>query len=432
VRLPGLARGMGWKLGADLVARVLQYVLLWAAARSLGQADFGDFTFALSIGYMLAQVADFGLQLFVQRELARLAIPGALRRPYFTDEAAAARLVGGGLVIKAVLSVAAMLLMALLVLVEPVGNKAPLLLIGFSMVLMTGLDYLSYCFRALRRLEYEATAIVVARCTNLLLGLGLLYLGAEVWGLAVAGNLAMLAALAFSYNRLLRYVRPDWRPDWTYWRRVSMQPTALGIGMVFSIISFRVDNLLIPPLISREALGVYNVAYKLYEPSLIIPSVVLAATFPLLSQAAKPTHGAGGLRDLLGQTSLLLFGLGFAATLALALFAAPVISLLYGEQYAASAPLLQVLAFGCLPMYLNYGLTHALIAMDKPHLYAAFTLLTLAVNVILNLALLPNIGTMGAAWATVATEASLLALCAAAVLRQVARMPSPAIAEGPL
>jgi O-antigen/teichoic acid export membrane protein len=424
---------MGWKLGADVVARVLQYVLLWAAARSLGQADFGDFTFALSIGYMLAQVADFGLQLFVQRELARLAIPGARARPFFTDEAAAARLVGGGLAIKAGLSVVAMLLMALLVLVEPVGNKGPLLLIGFSMVLMTGLDYLSYCFRALRRLEYEATAIVVARCTNLLLGLGLLYLGAEVWGLAVAGNLAMLAALAFSYNRLLRYVRPDWRPDWTYWRRVSMQPTALGIGMVFSIISFRVDNLLIPPLVSREALGVYNVAYKLYEPSLIIPSVVLAATFPMLSQAAKPApNQAGGLRDLLGQTSLLLFGLGLVATLAIALFAVPVISLLYGEQYAASAPLLQVLAFGCLPMYLNYGLTHTLIAMDKPHLYAVFTLLTLAVNVIMNLALLPNIGMAGAAWATVVTEASLLALCAAAVLRQVARMPSPAVAEGPL
>lgn len=424
---------MGWKLGADLVARVLQYVLLWAAARSLGQADFGDFTFALSIGYMLAQVADFGLQLFVQRELARLAIPGALARPYFTDEAAAARLVGGGLVIKAVLSVAAMLLMALLVFVEPVGNKGPLMLIGFSMVLMTGLDYLSYCFRALRRLEYEATAIVVARCTNLLLGLGLLYMGAEVWGLAVAGNLAMLAAMAFSYNRLLRYVRPDWRPDWTYWRRVGMQPTALGIGMVFSIISFRVDNLLIPPMVSREALGVYNVAYKLYEPSLILPSVVLAATFPLLSQAAKPASDqTGGLRDLLGQTSLVLLGLGFAATLALALFAVPVISVLYGEQYAASAPLLQVLAFGCLPMYLNYGLTHTLIAMDKPHLYAAFTLLTLFVNVALNLVLLPNIGTVGAAWATVATEASLLALCAAAVLRQVAHLPSPAVAEGPL
>src|SRR5215210_5495269 len=147
--LPAISGGVGWKLGADILARLLQYVLLWFAARSLGRAGFGDFTFALSTGYMLAQVADFGLQLYVQRELARLAIPGAWERPYFTDEAAAARLVGGGLAIKSALSVVALALMAGLVALEPVDNKAALLLIGLSMVLATGLEYLSYCFRAL-------------------------------------------------------------------------------------------------------------------------------------------------------------------------------------------------------------------------------------------------------------------------------------------
>src|SRR5438477_8900541 len=74
--LSAIGRGASWKLGADLLGRALQYALLWAAARSLGRADYGDFTFGLSVGLMLAQVADFGLQLFVQRELARLTITG--------------------------------------------------------------------------------------------------------------------------------------------------------------------------------------------------------------------------------------------------------------------------------------------------------------------------------------------------------------------
>src|SRR5437868_15122095 len=116
--LSAIGRGAFWKLGSDLAGRVLQYALLWVAARSLGRADYGDFTFGLSVGLMLAQVADFGLQLFVQRELARLTITGIGdrgsgvgppvdpipdprspipgRRPYFSDEAAASRLVGGG------------------------------------------------------------------------------------------------------------------------------------------------------------------------------------------------------------------------------------------------------------------------------------------------------------------------------------------------
>src|SRR5215218_7270592 len=100
--------GSRLEAGVRSAGRLLQYVLLWAAARTLGSAEFGDFTFALSIGLMLAQVADFGLQLFVQRELARLAVPGASAPPYFTDEQAAGRLVGGGLAIKGALSLASM------------------------------------------------------------------------------------------------------------------------------------------------------------------------------------------------------------------------------------------------------------------------------------------------------------------------------------
>lgn len=415
-------RGAGWKLGSDLLGRALQYALLWFAARSLSQGDFGDFTFALSIGFMLAQVADFGLQLYVQRELARLALPGSSSAPYFSDEVAAGRLVGGGLAIKAGLSVAAMLLIAVLVILEPVGNKGALILVGFSMVLGTALDYLSYCFRALAGLRYEAAANLIGRAVNLALGVGLVVFGAGVWGLALAGNLAMLAALVFSYRRLLDYVRPAWRPDWVYWRSSMGQPTAVGIGIIFSIISFRVDNLLIPPMVGREGLAVYNVGYKLFEPSLVVPGVLLAATFPLLAQAAGVISlNTGKLRDLLRQTLGLLALLGIVASLLVFAVAVPLINLLYGQEYAASAPVLQLLAFACLPMFINYGLTHALIAVDRPRLYALFTMISLFINVGANLLLIPIMGVGGAAAATIVTELALFLMCGYALFTHVSR-----------
>jgi O-antigen/teichoic acid export membrane protein len=394
------------------LGRLLQFALLWIAARTLGPDSFGDFTFALSIGYMLAQVADFGLQLYVQRELARLAIPDAKSPPYFTDDVAAGRLVGGGLALKALLSTVAMFAIVLLVAVQPVGNKAALLLVGLSMVLTTGLEYLAYCFRALRRLQNEAFANVLGRSVNLLLGVGLLYTGGGVWGLAIAGNVAIVAALIFSYRQLALYVRPLWHPDWAYWRRMAWQPTAMGLGIVFSIISFRLDNLLIVPMLDRASLGVYNAAYRLFEPSLIIPSVILAATFPLLSQAAASNHR---FREVISNTMLILFGLGALASSSMFLLATPVVGWL-GPEYAASGPLLQILALACLPMYLNYGLTHALIATDRPQAYAAFTFMALLVNLGTNLVLIPRMGLEGAAFATFLTEAALLVLCGSAVL----------------
>ena len=433
VLLSAIARGASWKLGADLLGRLLQYALLWAAARTLGGSDFGDFTFALSIGLMLAQVADFGLQLFVQRELARLTIPGAIASPYFLNEEFAARLIGGGLAIKAVLSVLAMLLLALLVILEPVSNKGALVLVGFSMVLGTALDYLSYCFRALRRLKYEALATLLGRAVNLVLGVSVLVVGAGVWGLAVAGCAAMLVAIGFNYSRLLRYVRPRWTPDWAYWASVIGQPTAIGIGIVFSIMSFRVDNLLIPPIVGREALGVYNVAYKLFEPSQVLPGVLLAATFPLLAHAAQSvTSGGGpdtGSLTLLAHNLLILLGVGALVTLCLIIFAGPLLALLYGAEYAASAPVLRLLAIACVPMYLNYALTHVLIAMDKPRLYAYSTLAGLVVNVIANFALIPVIGIQGAALSTVLTELVLLVFCSLFVFRNLDNVSAAPVVE---
>ncbi|MFL5732969.1 MAG: polysaccharide biosynthesis C-terminal domain-containing protein [Chloroflexia bacterium] len=268
------------------------------------------------------------------------------------------------------------------------------------------------------RLKNEALAWLLARATNLALGLGVLLVGGGVWGLAVVGNLAMLAAIVFSYRRLSVFVRPAWRVDRPYWRRMLGQPTAIGVGVIFSIISFRVDNLLIPPFSGSGALGLYNVAYKLFEPSQILPATLLAATFPLLSQA----HISGGterssFKRLLAHNLWILLGLASAITLLIVAFSGPVVNLLYGIQYAGSAPVLRILALACIPMYLNYALTHALTAIDQPRLYAIFTLVTIAINVAANLVLLPTIGIEGAAWATVITEVALFALCALAVFR---------------
>jgi O-antigen/teichoic acid export membrane protein len=116
-----------------------------------------------------------------------------------------------------------------------------------------------------------------------------------------------------------------------------------------------------------------------------------------------------------------LLGLGALASLTLALGAVPLTGLLYGDRFGAAVPVLQVLALGCIPMYASYGLTHALVAMDRPQVYAAFSGVGLLVNVAANLLLLPRMGVQGAAWATLATEAALVVLCATAILRYMRR-----------
>ena len=267
----------------------------------------------------------------------------------------------------------------------------------------------------------------MARGGNLLLGAGLLLLGGGVVGLAVAANAAMLAGTAFAYRRLRAAVAPIWRPDWAYWRRQAAQQLPIGLGILCSMLAFRVDMLLIPAVAGRAALGVYSVAYKLFEPALIVPGVVLAATFPLL--ARRGAGGADAAGAVLAPTLGLLGGLGAAAAAGLALLAGPIVGLLYGAPYAAAAPVLAALAPALLPLFLNYGLTHALIALDRTRAYAALMFAALVANLALNLALLPALGLLGAALATGATEVVVLAGCVLALGRGARRAVAAPAAE---
>ena len=144
---------------------------------------------------------------------------------------------GGGLAIKGVLSVVALLLIAAAVFLEPVGNRGALLVVGLTMVLGTTLDYLSYCFRAFGRLGWEARLGFISRLLNLVLGVALVLWGGGVWGLAVATFVSMLVAVLLGYRLLLRYVRPIWRVDWAYWR-ASMGNRQQSASVSYSV-SFR-------------------------------------------------------------------------------------------------------------------------------------------------------------------------------------------------
>jgi Na+-driven multidrug efflux pump len=82
-----------------------------------------------------------------------------------------------------------------------------------------------------------------------------------------------------------------------------------------------------------------------------------------------------------------------------------------------------VLALAVPILFVNYGLTHFLIARDLERRNVAFAGLMLVVNVGVNLVLIPRRGGPGAAWATLITEVVLTACCLLALRRRTAGSP---------
>jgi O-antigen/teichoic acid export membrane protein len=66
-----IARNTGVQVAGDAVGKLATLAFYIVTARELGVEDFGQFTFGLSVGLLLAVIVAFGLDDITAREVAR-------------------------------------------------------------------------------------------------------------------------------------------------------------------------------------------------------------------------------------------------------------------------------------------------------------------------------------------------------------------------
>jgi O-antigen/teichoic acid export membrane protein len=186
----------------------------------------------------------------------------------------------------------------------------------------------------------------------------------------------------------------------------------------FTLVYARADVLLLKPLSTDAEVGAYRAAGQLVDVVKQLPVLLMTATFPQLARGYQDSR-AGLVRTERALIGLLLGGgLLIGATLAVA--ADPIIMLLFGAEFARAVPALRVLAVAVPLAFVNCGVLHFFVARDRGSLNLAFAAAMVAVSAGMNLALDRRLGAVGAAAATVVTEAMLCACClyALSVLRR--------------
>jgi O-antigen/teichoic acid export membrane protein len=114
------------------------------------------------------------------------------------------------------------------------------------------------------------------------------------------------------------------------------------------------------------------------------------------------------LAVLLGSAGALAMAFTFGA-------AEGIVHLTYGEAYYGAINALRVLSLALPLFFINYVLTHQVIAWDGQRRYLAITCAALAANVVANVLLIRPYGMVGAAWATLLTELVVAAGCLTAL-----------------
>jgi O-antigen/teichoic acid export membrane protein len=415
------AGNAAWKAISLPFERLCRFLLVAVSMRTLGTAAYGRFRFATTATLMLAMVVDLGLGVWTVRELAR----SRARAATIARTVLKVRLVAGApyLVLTAILALV----------VGPGETRNAVLLLGLAGLISAVIDHAIALFRGYERFSDEAR-VNVARALLLLGGaLGGLWFQRSAVGLSVgilagtaAAGLYALWVVRRGYHLLATTDQGGYDP--------AVARTALRDGLpiclagLISTLYFKGDTVLLMIFASDVVLGIYSAAYAIFETSLQLPAILLAAAFPPLARANLDRQRQRQWERLV---SGLLLALGLLVAAVCYVARGPIIALVSGGGFAAAGDSLRILALGIPLMYVNFGLTHFLIARDLGRRNMLFSGMMLVLNVALNLVAIPRFGALGAAWTTVLTEAALTVCCLVALAPQRYSGARPALAVSP-
>jgi O-antigen/teichoic acid export membrane protein len=160
------------------------------------------------------------------------------------------------------------------------------------------------------------------------------------------------------------------------------------------------DRFLLHTLGGAEALGIYAVAYNLVErPTTLLCGVITTATFPMAVSALQSGRDASVRQS--GRNGAALLTLAIPACVGIALTSPNLVATLLGPQFRAGAvALVPIMCFTALLRGLStHFIDHAFYLSERPARSLWVYGPAAAVNIALNLLLIPRFGAMGAAYA---------------------------------
>jgi len=420
---------------AMLIAQVLSYVVgfFWVmfTARYLGVENYGVLSFALAFTGIFAILADLGVGTLATREIAR-------------DKSLTAKYLINLSTIKAISVAATFALIALIInlMNYPQQTITVVYLAGIALVITAFSQILYSIFIAYERMEYQSLGLFLYSVAMLVGVVLAIRFELGVVGFAVLWCFASAVVLLYCLTVYrLKFAQPQAENatvkagiDWSFSKSLVRAALPLLLASVFAVIAYRIDMVMLSFMKGDAAVGLYSAAYKLIESLGFIPAAFTGALFPVLSRLHISAQDSLKFAYQKSFKYLLLVGLPIAV--ATTLVADRIILGIYSSGFSEAAAALRILIWATPFVFLTWLLATTLISINRQDLMARVTFLSMVLNVIGNLLLIPKYSYTGASIATVVTGALGFALYLYFISRLVCRVElhklivKPAIACG--
>lgn len=258
-------------------------------------------------------------------------------------------------------------------------------------------------FRGLERMDFEASLTFFSGFLFLLLGSfatlyfkNIIYIAlAMVIERTITVVIAIWIFIRIAKRNIVEVFTKISTKEWFAFLKSTLP--FVGVALI-ALLYQRVDILILAEFLSDGDVGQYSTAYRVFEILILLPSMIATAAFPIMTQSQKLDRKV--YQNIAGKS--IQYSLVALLPIIIGAFflGQSVIEIIFGEQFRPAGILLKILVWGLLSQAINNTLGRGIIAYHHEKSLIIIGFLSLAVNITLNIILIPKIGVIGAVWAT--------------------------------
>jgi len=414
-------KNSGWLLVDKLARLFIGLITIATIARHIGPEAFGIWNYAIALTAIVGSLAILGLDKVVVKEI--------VSHPERQD-----RIIASTLAIRFTAGIVAFLFCAAIVFATKQHSQVYLYctIITALNIILLSFDVFDYFYQAkneVQKVIIPKVSFFVAFC---IIKIVFVYLDGTllhfVW--------LSFAELLLTYLTILVFYLKEGHRLFTAIslseiKHLFLHSWPLMFTGILILLYVKADQLLLDALGTSVQLGEYAAAARISELWYALPTVLATALLPGL--ISKRHEDTSSYLQAMERWLRLSFWVSLAIAVVMTFSSARVTQVLYGAQFPKSGIILSIHIWANIPVFLSTALMQYQLIEGayKTNLYASCA--GLVVNIAINILLIPSMGGVGAAIATVASYMVVVSTLVVIdktgqLITLIQRMLSPALA----
>lgn len=380
-----------WIIGSKLIKAVLTMIVTMLIARYLGPDNYGLINYASSVVMFVAPVMKLGIDAVMVYEFVQ-------------NKEDEGKIIGTSFILN--VTSAILCIVGVLAFVSVVNRNEPVTVIVCalysSLLIFQAFEMIQYWFQAKLLSKYVAVTMLFSYICISAFQIFLLATGKSVYWFAVISSLDYLI---ISVVLITIYRRLNGQPfefSFGVARRLLSKGKYYIVSSLMVTVFQQTDRIMLKLMCDNTAVGYYSAALTCATMFAFVFAAIIDSYRSTIFECKKISQGEfeKNLRLVYG---IIIYG-SLAVSLGMSVFSGLIVRIMYGSQYGAAVPVLQILVWFNTFSYI--GTIRDIWILSEGHQKYMFLInfLGAMVNFVTNLIAIPVLGAVGAALTSLFTQ----------------------------